>query len=141
MVAIPVCKSKTREYRVWIDMRSRCSNPAHKAWAHYGGRGITVCKRWENFENFLSDMGCRPSDSAELDRVDNNEGYSVSNCRWATKQQNKANTRRTNRLSYRGVTLSISEWARRIGMSRNTFKNRLAHGWGLARAITEGVNK
>ena len=132
--------SDTPEYQVWRDMKSRCLNPKSHAWQHYGGRGITVCERWKQFKNFLQDMGARPEET-ELDRIDNNKGYSPDNCRWATKQQNCANTRRTNRLTHCGQTLSISEWARKVGLSRNTLKSRLRYGWKLERALTEGVTK
>jgi hypothetical protein len=74
------------EYVSWVQMKQRCSNPNHHAYGRYGARGITVCASWERYENFLADMGRKPSKSHSLDRIDNDRGYSPDNCRWATKK-------------------------------------------------------
>ncbi len=86
--------SKTREYRVWASMWQRIANPSNKDYHYYGGRGITIHPDWARFENFIADMGPRPSDSFSIDRINNNEGYEMLNCRWATKEQQMNNTRR-----------------------------------------------
>ena len=83
--------SKTPEYRAWIHMHDRCYNPNHRNYRHYGERGISVCKRWHKSENFMSDMGPKPSPIHSLDRINNNKNYSPSNCRWATHRQQRAN--------------------------------------------------
>lgn len=80
-------------YLSWAGMKQRCLNPNHDKWSLYGGRGITVCERWISFENFLEDMGVRPSNKT-LDRKRVNEPYSKDNCRWATIIQQRRNQRR-----------------------------------------------
>lgn len=82
------------EYSVWCAMRRRCFDPRVTAYKWYGARGIVVCDRWrDSFENFLSDMGARPSPRHSIDRIDNDGPYSPDNCRWSTNQQQFANTR------------------------------------------------
>jgi hypothetical protein len=84
------------EHYIWRTMISRCNNPNASGYQYYGGRGITVCKRWHDYKKFIADMGLRPSPEYSLDRVNNNKPYSPSNCRWATRseqQKNKNSTR------------------------------------------------
>lgn len=85
-------QANTPVYMAWADMVHRCSNPDHKRWPDYGGRGITVCERWRDFANFYADMGERPS-GLTLDRIDNERGYEPSNCRWASRSTQSKNRR------------------------------------------------
>lgn len=85
---------ETPEFRVWMGMKQRCYAMKSPAWDRYGGRGIAVCARWlESFENFLSDMGRRPSPDLSLDRINNDGNYEPGNCRWATRKEQNANRR------------------------------------------------
>lgn len=94
------------EYMTWNSMIQRCENPHSKAYNHYGGRGITVCDRWKDFDNFFQDMGERPSPKYSLDRIDVNGNYEPANCRWTTQQEQVRNTRipTTNTSGVKGVS-------------------------------------
>jgi len=79
-------------YHVWCAMRQRCNNPNAQRYVYYGGRGISVCERWNDFNAFTADMGPRP-DGYDLDRIDNNGNYEPSNCRWISRSGNLCNRR------------------------------------------------
>jgi len=107
------------EYFVWDGMRQRCGNPNHKAFQHYGGRGIQVCRRWALFGNFFSDMGERPGKKYWIERIDNDGNYSPTNCKWETTSKQAQNKRisRRNTSGVAGVSWMVREgkWAARIG--------------------------
>lgn len=120
-------QSYTQVYRVWAAMKDRCTNSRNVRWHRYGGRGVKVCKRWLAFANFLEDMGPRP-DGTTLERKKNNIGYRPSNCIWATSYDQSRNRSTTRWLTHGGETLCVSDWAKRFGMTRNTFNYRLNKG-------------
>jgi len=127
-------KSSTAIYGVWNSMRERCQNPEAAAYANYGGRGITVCERWQSFSNFYEDMGDAPP-GLTLDRIDNDRGYSPENCRWATRTEQARNKRSLHRLTVDGEKLSMGEWAERSGVSVGTLWQRVANGWSAEAAV------
>jgi hypothetical protein len=111
-------------YHCYYSMLHRCNNPANKHYPEYGGRGITVCERWqESFENFLADMG-DPPQGTSLDRIDNDGPYSPENCRWATVVDQARNKRCTKLATHNGVTKPISQWAVELGIHYQTLFHR-----------------
>jgi hypothetical protein len=119
----------TPTYSCWRNMRARCTQPSSPAFAHYKKRGITICARWDSFENFLADMGERPSLKHTIDRWPNNDGnYEPGNCRWATKRQ-QANNRVTNIwYDYEGQRMTLAQIARASGISKELIRGRLRRG-------------
>lgn len=124
--------AQTRAYSIWKNMKTRCGNPRSKCWSVYGGRGIRVCKRWGRFENFLADMG-EPPEGMTLDRKDNDGNYSKRNCRWATPREQSLNSRTITWLEHEGRKMSLSDWAREIGVTSSTMSLRVKRvGWPAA---------
>jgi hypothetical protein len=109
--------------------------------ARYGGRGITVCDRWRHsFENFLADMGMKPSPRHSLDRKENDGNYEPSNCRWALPRDQCNNRNNNTNIEFRGITRTVTEWARELGMHDTTLFMRLYKSkWTVERALTTPV--
>jgi len=127
----------TKEYSAWQNMKKRCTDPNNSRYHRYGGRGISICDRWMDFENFYSDMGA--CNGMSLDRIDNDGNYEPSNCQWIPLPDQGKKTSRIRTLSFRGETLSIADWARRIGVKPHTISMRLnSYGWSVERALTKG---
>lgn len=125
----------TPEHRAWSSMISRCENPFHKSYPSYGGRGISVCERWKRFENFIQDLGPRPSKDYSVERIDNNGNYEPSNVKWATRLEQMSNLRTNRWITAQGHTLHLQEWSRRTGIPKGTLWRRLHKGWSEERAI------
>jgi hypothetical protein len=122
--------NRTTEYNVWNGMRARCHNKNEACYPRYGGRGITVCEEWKNsFSSFFKDMGRAPA-GCQIDRIDNEKGYSKENCRWVSPQENAQN-RRSNKLSIddvkmiRASSMSIYELAEQLQVNYSVVWNAL----------------
>lgn len=125
------------EFKIWRNMKSRCENPRDIGYTFYGGRGITVCTRWQVFENFLADMKPRPSPKHTIERKDNDFGYSPENCRWATYKEQNNNHRGNHLLTYKGRTLTITQWAEECGLKPVTLSHRINYShWPVEKALT-----
>lgn len=127
-------------YSVWRGMMSRCYRLTDKDYPKYGGRGITVCRRWHEFVNFENDVGIRP-EGTSLDRIEVNGNYEPENCRWATPVIQQRN-RRCNRLfKINGETLTFSEICQRNSMAESTLFNRLKKGMSITEALSIPVRR
>jgi hypothetical protein len=123
-------------YQSWTAMRDRCLTKTHHQYPEYGGRGIRIDPRWNDFSVFLADMGERPSQQHTLDRYpDQNGNYEPTNTRWATKKQQSRNTRFNVNIEYKGRIASIAEWAEELGLNHSTLCERLRQGWSVEKAI------
>lgn len=130
----------SKTYISWRSMKTRCLNKNQECYKHYGGRGITVCKRWMTFENFLADMGQAPP-GLTLDRYPNNNGnYEPGNCRWATMSEQKNNTRRNRIIEFNGTRDTLCGWANKIGIRQRALNYRLKH-WSHKDAFTREPKK
>lgn len=128
-------KSGTPIYGVWNSMIQRCINENSASFENYGRRGISVCKRWMKFENFLEDMGDPPAGHS-IDREDNNGNYEPSNCRWST-QDVQANNKRSSRfVEIDGERLTITQHINKLGLCRVTVYKRLASGFSTEEALS-----
>lgn len=122
--------AKTTEWTIWTDMIRRCYEEARPAYPRYGGRGISVCDRWrQSVENFVEDMGPRPSKAHSLDRIDNDGNYEPSNCRWATRWEQGQNKRNNRRVEFDGQLLTARQIAERYGLKTATVRYRIGKGW------------
>lgn len=127
-------------FHSWAGMMNRCTNPSHRSYQRYGGRGITVCERWHTFQNFLDDMGVKPI-GLSLDRKDNSLPYTRENCRWATASQ-QARNKSTNRLvTANGETKCVQEWAGILNVPYSSLAYRLDSGWGDEATINKPFYK
>jgi hypothetical protein len=117
--------SKSKTYKVWTEIIARCENSSSGIYKYYGGRGVTMCKRWrESFQNFLQDMGERPV-GKQIDRIDNDGNYEPGNCRWVTPKENNQNRRNTIHLTHNGITKTLAEWSNSLGVKYKTLYRRI----------------
>ena len=125
------------EYNTWRHMKYRCSDPACKKWAHYGGRGIKVCPQWMDFETFRKDVGPRPSPAHTLDRINNDGNYEPGNVRWATFVEQNNNRSNNKWIEFNGETLTMAQWSVKTGINSRVLHRRISrHKWDITRALT-----
>lgn len=132
--------SNASSYQLWLQMRDRCNNPNNPRYQSYGGRGIKVCARWDDFANFFKDMGARPSGQS-IDRIDNDGNYEPENCRWASTSEQQRNKRNTVMVQFRGRQMPLAEAIDVSGSAipSNTIRMRLRAGWALSQALAQSA--
>lgn len=132
--------TKAPEYRVWSVMNDRCRTSVPEKSIYYKSRGISVCDRWQrSFQDFVADMGPRPSMKHSLDRIDNERGYEPGNCRWATAAEQARNRRNNRMVTVGGVTLCMQDTADKFGIKMTTLRSRLNLGWSPETAVSTPV--
>lgn len=130
----------SKAYRTWIHIKKRCENPSSASYQNYGARGIRVCERWQNFENFLADMG-EPPDGMSIDRIDNDKGYEPGNCRWATRTTQARNRRNVRMITIGNETKSLRRLADAKGRCRRLIYARIRNGWSHEDAVMTPARK
>jgi len=121
----------TKEYRTWRGIRSRCNNPKDHNWQHYGRLGVSVCDRWNSFENFYKDIGPCPDKTYSIERIDPLKGYSPENCKWIPLKEQQLNRRDTRWVIYCGERVRLQEVASKLKIPY----------WRLSRVYVENKTK
>lgn len=132
--------SKTPEFNRWQGMLGRCLNIRNKDYARYGGRGISVSKRWYSFTNFFADMGPIPFPSAQVDRKNNDGNYSKRNCRWASYTTNNRNRRGCHKYWYAGKKRPLGDICEMENIGYGAVYLRIKRGWSLHDALTKPIS-
>lgn len=128
------------EYGVWSSMKFRCDNRKAADFKNYGGRGIKVCERWKKFENFIVDVGRRPSERHTLERLDNNKGYELGNVVWATRRDQCLNKRNNRVIEFDGRAMTLEEWSMETEIPVNVLHARLGRlGWSVKKSLTTPI--
>lgn len=131
---------RTDEYVCWTSMKQRCNNPNAQGYENYGGRGISVCERWnDSFEQFFADMGTKPTKRHSIERIDVNGNYEPSNCKWANHTEQSNNRKSNVVLTIDGVSRTAVEWARHAGIPDHLIYLRLRAGWSHKQCVETPV--
>lgn len=125
----------TSIYKIWERIKACCNNPNAVGYKHYGGRGITLCKSWHEFENFFADMGERPK-NLSIERKNNNKGYFPENCKWATQKEQGRNKRTNHIIDGK----CIAEWSEILNIPYNTLYYRISCGWDWEKIKNTPIN-
>lgn len=139
--------SGTRFYQIWCSMKQRCFYTKHNRFKNYGGRGITICEEWLDFQNFYQDMyksyqkHCKENGerNTTIDRKDFQDNYTKENCHWNTLGRQNLNRTNNHLLTYNGETKPLTQWAREKGFRRGLLENRLRRGWSVEKSLSEPV--
>lgn len=136
-------ESKSRLYRIWAGMRSRCETKSSSGFYLYGNRGIKVCEEWQQFEPFRDwALANGYADNLSIDRIDNNGNYEPANCRWATPKEQANNTSKSHYISYKGEIITLSQAAEKYSVNYGTLRNRINNlGWSTEEAIELSTEK
>lgn len=129
---------KGRLYEIWKNMRRRCNDPKNKRWANYGGKGIKVCDEWNDylvFRTWAYSNGYQ--DNLTIDRIDINQGYCPSNCKWSNAKEQANNTSRNHLIDYEGKTYTMSQFAEFLGISYSTLQHRIDRGWSIEKIVSQ----
>lgn len=134
--------TKTRMYKIWQSMHERCEREKHEHYENYGGRGITVCEEWREFEPFRDwAVASGYSDKLSIDRINTDGNYCPENCRWVTMKEQQNNKRNNRRITYNGETHTITEWSEITGIKKTTIKERLNMSWSNEKTLTTPVRQ
>ena len=136
-------KEPTRLRGVWANMIQRCHNPNNRQYSNYGGRGITVCESWRDDYSHFKEWALKSgyAQGLTIDRIDNNDGYSPQNCRWATYKEQSRNKRSNRNITFNGETKCLREWSETVGISVPTISRRLQDGWSIEATLTTPLHK
>lgn len=127
---------RSPEYSCWLNMRNRCKNPLSRDYHNYGGRGISVDPRWDDFTVFLADMGHKPAPRSTIERVDNSRGYEPGNCQWLGRLEQSRNRRSCIYVESQGQHMTLREAAKRAGVPYGTAYHRYRRGRPMERVLT-----
>lgn len=128
-------------FKIWSAMMRRCYNQKDKRYNRYGERGIDVCERWHNVGNFVDDMSNSYIPGLQIDRINNDLGYSPENCRWTdkyTQAQNKSNIKK---YTHDGKTMCLTEWSRHLKIPFTCLRSRIDMGWSVEKTLTTPIKK
>lgn len=128
-------QNRTPLHKRWMSIRGRCSLNKKKLNRIYSGRGIKICERWNDFENFAADMGPTFREDLEIDRIDVNGDYCPGNCRWVSRSVNQRNKRNNHLIKIGEVTKTIAGWSDETGIKQHTIINRIRDGWPVSRLL------
>lgn len=134
--------SHFRIYRIWFDMHRRCYQKQNKRYSRYGARGIKVCDKWHDFQNFFDwSLANGYKDNLTLDRKNNNESYCPQNCRWADVFEQANNRANNHFITYKGETKTLMQWSRCLNINYSTLRQRIRRGMTAEEALTRPIGR